>query len=117
METHLVKIPARSDFTIAEFLAWARTKPVDERYSYCNSNRCALAQFGMATGREHLVGPGGTSLLFKSKELNRAVGGDDDLADADLTFGKLAERLEALLVSDTWTKADAYATDIESVEA
>jgi hypothetical protein len=41
--------------------------------------------------------------------------------DAGWTFGALADRLEKLCPTDpgtdTWTKPDAYLTDIEAVEA
>jgi hypothetical protein len=79
------------DFTLADVLVWARTKPADEAYDYCSSHRCALAQFGIATGRPHLVGPDGTDLLLQRPALN------DALAGSPLTFGAFADRLEQAL--------------------
>ena len=80
-----------TDFSLADVLAWARTKPADEAYDYCSSHRCALAQFGIATGRPHLVGPDGTDLLLQRPILNNA------LAESTLTFGALVDRLEQAL--------------------
>lgn len=42
---------ASADFTIADVLAWARTKPADEEYDYCSNGNCAVAQFLKETGR------------------------------------------------------------------
>jgi hypothetical protein len=42
---------ATADFTIADVLAWARTKPADERYNYVDPHNCAISQFLRDTGR------------------------------------------------------------------
>lgn len=39
------------DFTVAEFLAWARTKPAVDEYRYGSTTNCALCQFLRETGR------------------------------------------------------------------
>jgi hypothetical protein len=106
---------AQPDFTIADVLAWAKTKPADETYDVCNAVYCALAQFGLATGRPQLVGLTNPALTYPSLAgLDDALGFSDH---SDLTFGGLAKRLAALLaepVSDTWTKADAYTAETVS---
>jgi hypothetical protein len=108
-----------TDFTIADVLAWARTKPAGESYCYINSQSCALAQFGNATGRD-LAGRTGTRLLNEWPDLHEAINPAVSRNVAH-TFGALVERLEALIsaepVSDIWTKADAYLADIETVSA
>jgi hypothetical protein len=40
-----------ADFTIADVLEWARTKPADEVYYYYDSFDCALCQFLKGTQR------------------------------------------------------------------
>ena len=81
-----------SDFPLAEFLEFARSKPADERFDYTDSSVCALTQFGRATGREHLTEHSGSALLFgELPALN------DALAAKPETFGALVTRLEALV--------------------
>jgi hypothetical protein len=103
---------ASADFTIADVLAWARTKPADEVYCYINAGGCAVAQFGAETNRPELVGVG-LILSLGKRWLYDAVSPPDGM-DHD-TFGALVARLEALLpdkpISDTWVKADAYMAD------
>jgi hypothetical protein len=126
---------AASDFTIADVLAWARTKPADEKYDYSDSGNCALCQFLRETFRAaspsvrpympgETVGGGwreaGRDRVPYPQELEsalRADGAYDIPLDEQWAFGELVERLEALLppVSDTWAKPDAYLTDIEDV--
>ena len=79
------------DFTVADVLAWARTKPADEGYNFCDSSACAIAQFGLETGRNHLVGVSdlGTVLPGFNLKLLRAL----SLSE---TFGDLVKRLGAL---------------------
>jgi hypothetical protein len=97
------------DFTIADVLAWARTKPADQSYSFYDASSCAVAQFGRATGRECLVGMPGKTMAQKHPALLQAAIG------LPWNFGAFAARLETLcpnaIVSDTWTKADAYLTE------
>lgn len=108
-----------TDFTIADVLAWARTKPSGERYDFCNSSRCALAQFGIATDRAHLVGPSGTTVALAWSDLCDALSGaDGDDAAACLTFGALLKRLEALCPETpktVWLTVDAYMNESVSV--
>lgn len=106
-----------------DVLAWARTKPADERYSYSDPGDCALCQFLAETGRAKCprVVPG----LWRDGMDSQRFFAFSDALEAALnsqqTFGALASRLEALLpaepISTTWTKADAYLTDIERVSA
>jgi hypothetical protein len=110
---------ATADFTISDVLAWARTRPADERYNFIDKNACAIAQFGIATERPHLVG-------LYTEQL-----ADLGLLDAlcpvkgpswECTFGGLVKRLEALcpetvITPSEWTRLDAYLTDIEAVAA
>jgi hypothetical protein len=109
-----------SDFTIADVLAWARTKPADERYDFTDCNGCAVARFGRETGREYLIGLSANQMIAISADLEQAVNpGARFLHCMDLTYGALVIRLEALcpVISDTWAKADAYLTDIELASA
>ena len=50
---------ASTDFSVADVLAWARTKPADERYDYGDPSDCALCHFLIVTGRavDPSVGP------------------------------------------------------------
>jgi hypothetical protein len=105
-----------ADFTIADVLEWARTKPARETYNFCDPDNCAAAQFGRATGRDYLIGVG--DLRRIDHDLWRAViGNEGDQSFDRYTFGPLVKRLEALLPSDRWTKANAYLADIEQVTA
>jgi hypothetical protein len=105
-----------ADFTVADVLAWARTKPADERYNFCDPDKCAVAQFGLATGRAHLIG-------LRFGEL-RAACSDflPALIENSWTFGALVKRLEAFvpetpITQSNWLQIDAYLTDIEQVPA
>jgi hypothetical protein len=40
-----------NDFTVADVLAWARTKPAGQRYDYIDCGACALSRFLLETGR------------------------------------------------------------------
>lgn len=90
--------------TVAEFAAWCRTKPANERYEYTSSTACPIAQFLRETGR------GGSArcipsvwyngITSREHELNSAV--DELIRPVDVygnrigrTFGQLVERLEA----------------------
>jgi hypothetical protein len=115
--------PADANFTLPEFLAWARTKPAGEAYDFCDSDMCAVAQFGASTGRTHLVGLLSSELRALDPDLEGAVldTGRPGII-ADWTFGALVTRLEALLpetvINETnWTKLPAYMEDIGSVAA
>lgn len=108
-----------ADFTIADVLAWARTKPADEEYRYSSTSGCALCQF-LTHAQIPFRGVGGAywrtadGACEPLPEILRIA-----LRLPDYTFGGLVARLEALLpaepLSDTWTRADAYLNDIEDV--
>jgi hypothetical protein len=114
---------AGADFTIADVLAWARTKPADEAYRYNSNTDCALCQFLRETGRAERPSVGGTTwrpVAFSGVE--RRI--PEQICQALLadTFGALVKRLEALcpetvVTPSEWTKLDAYLTDIEQVSA
>jgi hypothetical protein len=114
-----------ADFTIADVLAWARTKPADEQYYYADSSTCALAQFGMATARPQCVGLDGTKLLQALPDLKEALNpGPTTLRrklPCGMSYGALVERLEALcpetpVTQSNWTAIGAY-LDAEQVPA
>jgi hypothetical protein len=114
---------ATADFTIADVLAWARTKPADKHYCYTDSRVCAVAQFGADTGRKHLVGPEGSKLLREWPDLHEAVNpGAWEKYSLAHTFGGLVERLEALcpdtpVTQSNWSANGAYLEEIEQVSA
>jgi hypothetical protein len=89
-----------ADFTIADVLAWARTKPADERYCYVNSGRCAVAQFLIEKiDPEAVAFPGWwRDSLGNSHDLDPLI---DDAAQGDdgpQTFGAFAQRLSSYMV-------------------
>jgi hypothetical protein len=106
----VVEAPVVSpDFTVAEFLAWVRTKPADERYEYCDPGNCALCGFLRETGRakEPRVSP---YLSDWDPTAGWRENGEDysarrpypiilesELSACDDTFGALAARLEAIV--------------------
>jgi hypothetical protein len=105
-----------TDFTIADVLAWARTKPADEQYDYHNAQACAIAQFGQETGRAELINLDSFELQEKSEAVEDAV------VNRPWTFGALVQRLEALcpdtpVPQSDWASFDAYMHDIETVSA
>lgn len=120
-----------TDFTIADVLAWARTKPTDERYNYTDSGNCAVCQFVRETGRVAEPSLGGNhgdgAKLIDASEwrfvgvvpapICQAAIGD---GPPEWTFGALVTRLEALcpetvVTPSEWTRLDAYLIDIERV--
>lgn len=132
---------ASSDFTIADVLAWARTKPADERYDYQSRYDCALCHFLRDTGRAR--SPVVSSYLYEGVEggwreegapdetkrpyevaLDQAVSAGILYAEchSEWTFGGLVKRLEKLcpetpVTQSDWAAIDAYLTDIEQVSA
>lgn len=132
---------AQADFTVADVLAWARTKPADGRYDYDSSTRCALCCFLRETGRatspvvdmevfgkarwRDRYGTGGQQYDIAIDAAVRGVTKDelnDNGYNEDLwTYGKLVSRLEALcpetpITESNWAAIDAYLNDIEQVE-
>lgn len=128
---------AQTDFTIADVLAWARTKPADERYNYQDSTNCALCQFLRDTDRAERPRVsmwadnvrGGWSEDWQDRReypkiMEPVLSGDGSFeGDETLwTFGGLVSRLEALcpetpVNASNWQSIDAYLTDIEAVES
>jgi hypothetical protein len=109
---------ASADFTVAEFLAWARTKPADEEYRYWDIGNCAVAQFAKSRSLD-LNGPERRRLelliapfIFDTPRHNE---------QGTRKFGDLVLRLEISCpeppISETWTKPNAYLADIETVSA
>jgi hypothetical protein len=93
-----VATPPSVDFTVADVLAWARTRPADEAYEYVDGRNCAMCQFLRGTGRaaEPRVGFGwrdGDGAEHPLPwNLCSAAFGDG----GKTTFGGLVKRLEAL---------------------
>lgn len=123
---------AQPDFSIADVLKWARTKPADGGYYYGDCNDCALCHFLIDTGRSKApqvspyLSPEDSTAGWRhegqdySERRHYPYVLEDALATAH-TYGELADLLEAILpaepISDTWTKADAYLTDVEAVQS
>jgi hypothetical protein len=88
------------DFTVADVLAWARTKPADEVYDYGNPGDCALCQFLKETGQTRQGGSIGerywTDLTGKVRYIPTDLNAAADGGGAEWTFGALVKRLEAL---------------------
>ena len=81
-----------NDFSVADVLAWARTKPADETYEFTSAGTCALGQYARevagASAWEACCG------IYESRvprELMRAA----NMGNA--TFGKFVARLEAIV--------------------
>lgn len=99
-----------ADFTIADVLAWARTKPADERYDFIKADVCALGQFAremLGVSRDDAAC--GDYERGIPPELLRAANSDD----AGCTFGAFVMRLEALapetvVTKSNWAAIDAY---------
>jgi hypothetical protein len=98
----VVEAPATvsPDFTVAEFLAWVRTKPADEEYDYGAPHDCAICQFLKATAR---TAPNAVIGMVYWVDVNgdarRIPFSVDKAADnggQDWTFGALAKRLETI---------------------
>jgi hypothetical protein len=110
-----------ADFTIADVLAWARTKPADEQYKYWCS-QCAIGQFLVATdrAREPLIGEEWWS-EGRSAQQHYIESALNEAASAKPNnFGALVARLEALCPNvppSEWTRLDAYMADIELASA
>lgn len=120
---------ATIDFTVADVLAWARTKPADERYSYADPANCALCHFLRDTGRssDPLVKPycdgiDGGWRTRKSGDVSYSPYPSEIEPALELgrTFGGLVAILEGLapqteMTPINWLSIDAYLTDIEQV--
>jgi hypothetical protein len=102
------------DFSVADVLAWARTKPAGEVYNYVDPTNCALCQFLRETGRatEPNVNPFTWRDGVKATKRFSLPNGLDAALSED-TFGALATRLEALIPEprSVWTHQVAYLSD------
>lgn len=78
------EVETTTDFSLADVLAWARTKPADEKYDYIDAEICAVAQFGRETDRPYLI----DISLGNYPELEKAA------CDGPWTFGAFVARLE-----------------------
>jgi hypothetical protein len=88
----VVEAPTVSpDFTVAEFLAWVRTKPADEEYDYYSACGCALGQFCGVTGRNWF----GDYAAFNARNVFEVAYREQLVAEPQ-TFGALASRLETI---------------------
>jgi hypothetical protein len=87
------------DFSVAEFLDWARRKPAGERYDYNDIANCAMCQFLRETGRALEPRVSSTWRERYVPNSRRPLPPKLDNALASLggwTFGALVKRLEAL---------------------
>jgi hypothetical protein len=86
-------VPAPTvNFTVAEFLDWARTKPADEGYGYMDACKCACGQFADFAGidwRARCSAAEKARWDFEAKY-------EHQLRDHPRTFGALAKRLETI---------------------
>jgi hypothetical protein len=117
-----------ADFTIADVLEWARTKPAGDPYSYIDNNNCALCQFLRETGRcarpavaGHYWRDTDSGDIFEQRPFPDGRMGMEYALMAG-TFGGLVARLEALcpatpITPSNWACLDAYLTDIELASA
>lgn len=119
-DEHMATTNGKADFSVADVLVWARTKPADETYDYW-CDKCAIGQFLVETGRA--ISPTMGSADYKDGGRLVAIPRYIDEAAYALgakkpSFGQLVHRLETLLltdpISDTWTKADAYLSETVS---
>lgn len=84
-----------STFTIADVLAWARTKPADEAYPYNDIHGCAFFQFLKERGISVSSAGGGGYWMDENYDEQQADIPFEALADEPHTFGDLADRLDA----------------------
>jgi hypothetical protein len=97
-----------ADFTVAEFLDWARTKPADQGYNYCDPKNCAISQFGRETGRKHLV------MLYSDQV--KALPIYEAVIGHNWSFGALVKRLETI-VQETPAKPSLWLNPQTYVDA
>lgn len=102
-----------ADFTISDVLAWARTKPADERYNFIDAANCALGCFLRETRNVSEIDLYANDPYFAEIEhspLGRALIGAR-------TYGELVELLERSVPETRWAAIDAYLADIEHADA
>lgn len=88
---------------VQAFLAWAKTKPADEEYSYMDNCGCAYAQFLIATDRAKAPNVGGSEWSDEEGDgrgipIPRAL--VNSLVRFPDAFGALASRVEAALLAE-----------------
>lgn len=93
------------DFTLADVLAWARTKPADETYEFFDACGCAMGQFLLAAGiarRPHVdlnrwqEGSGEDAQQHHFDERAHKAA-HNNFERSGWTFGAFADRLEKAL--------------------
>jgi hypothetical protein len=99
-----------NDFTVADVLAWARTKPADEEYDFCDPGNCAIAQFGRETGRAGLSNLACFELEAVRPGLLDALNPGYTHRCGFYSYGGLVERLEALAPAEPspWLNPQTY---------
>jgi hypothetical protein len=81
-------------FSVADFEAFCRSKPRDERYHVLDARRCPVTQFG-----RHIGVIGERQDLYQSPGLHRLHDPIfETLREQPKTFGALADRLSLLTV-------------------
>lgn len=97
------------DFTLADVLAWARTKPAGEEYCYTDPFNCAMCRFLRETGRAQVPwvvwdrwgddAAGGASHTFDRGVFDAISKRCETRSNGSgmWTFGGLADRLEKAL--------------------
>jgi hypothetical protein len=112
---------ADTDFTVADVLAWARTK--SGSYEYLDNTNCALCQFLRETGREHRPYVTGYHWGSVKAPLFTVIPRELQGPLCEGTFAGLVARLEKLcpetpvVTKSDWLAIDAYLTEIEQVSA
>lgn len=100
------EVETTTDFTLADVLAWARTKPATERYPYMDCFECVICQFLRDTGRaeEPVVEMNGEwsdatrpngPFCASPRAVNIAA--QNNMERDSWTFGAFADRLEKAL--------------------
>jgi hypothetical protein len=108
-----------ADFTIADVLAWARTKPADSPYDYGSTNNCALCQFLRETERADTPVAGGLTWGGSWNDYGsnpKPIPEKLRPALVGATFGALVARLEALVPEpprSDWSRLSSYMVDID----
>ena len=115
MTPNLLHGSAKTDFTLSQILAWARTKPAEEAYEYTANENCALCQFIRETGRADHPSVGAHYWNeWEGVTYGRLIARHtfpDGLANTlqARSFGELVSRLEKLVPPEThWLCPETY---------
>lgn len=115
-----------NDFSVADVLAWARTKPAGEPYQFVNAGVCALGQYARAHGWSEAQARCGSYEVYVSDDLRWAANPCGPVGTSKTlwggTFGQFVKRLEKLcpetpVTKSDWLSIDTYLSDIEQVDA